>query len=243
MSVAALFNNALEYFQYVRIGRDFERDAETYQAKLNLIQLRLSQWGEVVGLDRITEHDKSLFPSSYVDVATCTLEQIVRLFEDVEKKSKDFSRRASESDFTAHMKEMCTKMRSLSMNRKNKSVKTSFSTRTKWALVGRQEYSHLVDSVSGLVNELIAAFPAETFIKKQEEIRHADAVELFNTNKDALELLKDAMGEQDERLRDALAKLCTPVVHHNSATFSGANNQGVNLGQNLGNSTFDLRRL
>lgn len=43
IGVAALFNNDIECFQLVRIGQDSERDTETYQIRLNLLQLRLSQ--------------------------------------------------------------------------------------------------------------------------------------------------------------------------------------------------------
>lgn len=108
----------------------------------------------------------------------------------------------------------------------NQSVKTSLLTKTKWAITGREEFANLVDSISGLVNELIAAFPAEQLVKKREELCLVDAVELLKTDAKAIELLEPAMGKDDEQLRDALEKMVAGVTHHRTVTFSGANNQG-----------------
>jgi hypothetical protein len=55
LGVAALFNNALDCFQQVRIAKNFGRDFETYQCKLNLLELRLSQWGEATGISIINQ--------------------------------------------------------------------------------------------------------------------------------------------------------------------------------------------
>lgn len=114
-------------------------------------------------------------------------------------------------------------MRDLSMKRKSPSAtataKPTFSARAKWALVGRKEYDHLVKSISNLVSDLIAAFPAKTFTKKQEEIVQADAEGLYKEDKTAGELLRDAIGEQDESMRGKLKELAGTAVHHNSVTF------------------------
>jgi hypothetical protein len=100
ISVAGLFNNALECFQLVRIGQNFERDIEIYQTMLNLLALRLSQWGEAVGINK---NDTSFF--SDVDTATArnTLQKILDLFDKVREKS--------ESDFNKSMRAVCGKIR------------------------------------------------------------------------------------------------------------------------------------
>lgn len=52
---------------------------------------------------------------------------------------------------------------------------------------------------------------------------------MYKEDAKAGELLKEAMGKQDGKMRDKLKDLERTVVHRKSATFTGANNQGVNF--------------
>jgi hypothetical protein len=178
LGIARLFNSALECFELVRIGQDFDSDFETYQAKLHLLQIRLSQWGEAVGLDRVNNDTKLPIPLNNQEVLHQTLSSILKLFDDVEKTSVAQARRATESEFSARMKEMCGKMRDMSMKRKNSAIKSSFLTKTKWAVTEHKVVDELVKNISDLINDLIAAFPADT---RRKEICDEDAKELAKT--------------------------------------------------------------
>jgi hypothetical protein len=61
ISMAALFNNALDCLQLVRVGKAFGEDYDTFQIRISLLQLRPSQWGEAAGLDKAKEGE--LLPS------------------------------------------------------------------------------------------------------------------------------------------------------------------------------------
>jgi hypothetical protein len=64
----------------------------------------------------------------------------------------------------------------------------------------------LVDSISGLINELIAALPAERLVKKREGLCQINAVELSKTDATMIELPEPAIGKYDGQLWDALKK-------------------------------------
>jgi hypothetical protein len=162
------------------------------------------------------------------------LEQIIRLFEDTEKKTKGLSRRFSESDFSVRMRELCGKMKDLSTSRMNKAhMKKGLIAKTKWALFTRDDCTKLVDDIRSLVNELIASFPADRVVKKREQLCEADAAALAETDGDVVALLKEALGKDDEQLSGALGK-AVKSGDQNTANFTGDGNKGLQLGQYFG---------
>ena len=50
IALAGLFNNAVDCFEYVQLGRRFGADFQTSLLKLDNARLRLSRWGQAVGL-------------------------------------------------------------------------------------------------------------------------------------------------------------------------------------------------
>lgn len=50
IALAGLFNNAVDCFEYVQLGRSFGTNFQTSLFKLDNARLRLSRWGQAVGL-------------------------------------------------------------------------------------------------------------------------------------------------------------------------------------------------
>lgn len=48
--LAGLFTPCVECFEYIQLGRRFGKDYEACQIKLDIVALRLSRWGVLVGL-------------------------------------------------------------------------------------------------------------------------------------------------------------------------------------------------
>ena len=46
LALAGLFNNAVECFEFIQLGRNFGGDFQTSLLKLDDVRLRLSRWGE-----------------------------------------------------------------------------------------------------------------------------------------------------------------------------------------------------
>lgn len=50
LSVAALFADCVDCFEYVQLGRHFGQDFERCRLKVDIAQTRLSRWGEAVAI-------------------------------------------------------------------------------------------------------------------------------------------------------------------------------------------------
>lgn len=174
ISMAALFNNALECFHLVRIGKAFGEDYDTFQIRISLLQLRLSQWGEAAGLDKAKEGDLLPFPES-AKKAREALAQVTALLDKANSKVGGRDRQASDSQFTENVRAVCEKVRDMSISRTNKAKPPTFLTKTNWALTGREEVLGLVDSISGLLNDFIPAFSADRVIRSRSEACQKDA--------------------------------------------------------------------
>ncbi|KAI4931726.1 hypothetical protein J4E85_004322 [Alternaria conjuncta] len=230
LGIAALFNNALECFQYVRVAKDFGQDFETYQIRLHLSEIRLSHWGSVVGITDKDAETPLQCSQGEQDVAQRTLEHIIKLFQVTEEKAKNLERRSSEPELSDRMRKLCDKMNKLALGRTNKASKTKdgLYAKTKWALFSRQGFIDLVGSISSLVNDLISAFP-DGIKKNRERLCNEDVEELVANEPEVSTLLKDALGEDDEQMQGALQK-AVAATHQNTTTFSGSGeNKGLQL--------------
>ncbi|KAI4694597.1 hypothetical protein J4E81_006195 [Alternaria sp. BMP 2799] len=235
LGIVALFNNALECFQYVRVAKDFGQDFETHRIRLHLSEIRLSHWGSVVGITAADAETPLHCSPGEQEVAQRTLGQIIKLFQATEEKAKGLERRSSEPELSDRMKKLCDKMNRLALGRTNKASQTKdgLYTKTRWALFSRDGFIKLVDSISSLVNELIAAFP-DGIKKKRERLCNEDVEELVANEPEVSTLLKDALGKDDEQMQGALQK-AVAATHQNTTTFSGSGeNRGLQLGQNYG---------
>jgi len=80
--------------------------------------------------------------------------------------------------------------------------------------------------MASLVDQVIAAFHTDETTNAHKDLCQNDAIELRKGDENALKILEEAMDERDRQFRAALAQALPYVV--NDATFSGANNQGMN---------------
>ena len=98
IALAGLFNNAVDCFDYIQIGRSFGRDYHTGLLKLDVARLRLTRWGQAVGLgpilDKATSLQSTTLAVENISVAESLLGQIQALFKDAQD-SKRFPQDAS----------------------------------------------------------------------------------------------------------------------------------------------------
>lgn len=60
IALATIFDSALNCFKHVRVAKSFGVDYQTYVLRLQNLQLRLSRWGETVGIGKdVTAHEQS----------------------------------------------------------------------------------------------------------------------------------------------------------------------------------------
>jgi hypothetical protein len=244
VALAGLFNNAVECFRFVQLGRAFEKDFKTAQLKLDACELRLSRWGASLGLNRsLRSADitaQTFGTEADVTHADDLLNQIVELFAEAEGVSKRFKDRAKpNSDQLAlcdpHVALNTTalvlhgEMQKLSIKRQgNAGVKN----RMKWALYEEKRFGRLLDDIKELVDNLIQLFPAGH--AAQEKLCEEEASALAQNAEAAL--LKEIVSKQDKLLELFLDKALGHAERSQPqhVVFSGSNNQGSQVGFNSG---------
>ena len=242
LAIAGLFNNAVDCFEYVQIGRNFGQGFQTGLLKLDGARLRLSRWGQSVGLSGELEDEQSLpqaFESAYdTNKAEQMLGQILELFADAEgisAKFKTWGGRA-EQDLLIHDTQMDlepaalslhNKMRDLSIKRQNQ---TRLRQKAKWALYEEKHFKRLIEDITSLVSDLIELFPAAQASQKQ--ICKAEVAEMGA--KENLPMLGAIVKSQDKLLEETIAEAINQKTPVPNITFSGSHNSGFQLANNTG---------
>jgi len=202
VALAGLFNNAVDSYGYVRLGKYYARDFETSQTKLDLSRLQLSRWGEALGLTvpftKTTQLSSSIGPADEVAKAEKALGNIVNLLDDAQLLSQRYKDRES-PDAVLMMDPDSLKLhqkvhRIVTQRQRN----TSFAKKASWALYRKNDLESLVEDIVGLTNQLVNLFPAtET---RQQEL---SAAELNVLGDEDLRFVKQIADSQDPMLATA----------------------------------------
>lgn len=214
IGLAGLFNNAVDCFEYVQLGRNFGINFQTSLLKLDSARLRLSRWGQAVGLSGEITNPQSLhstaLPAEDIPKAERLLEQILALFIDAERVSVKYKSSASTDDSSLMVldvqadmdpvhRSLHEKMRGMSIKRQNG---TALRQKMKWALYEEKIFKRLIEDVTGLVNDLVGIFPATQQV--QRELCEVEALEIGKSK--GLPILWSIAASQDKDLETAILK-------------------------------------
>ncbi|KAK5553027.1 hypothetical protein LTR46_009103 [Exophiala xenobiotica] len=234
-AILGVFNDAIQCFEYVQVARNFDQSLQTAVLKLDIPKLRLSRWGQSVGLDRV----ETAVAGSREDhqKAKELLDQIVDLFEDAERVSGklkppakdpavyDTTRDLDEASASLHVK-----LQRLSLRRfKPRGV----LNKAKWALYKEKSLNRLIQDITELVTGLIELFPAAR--SEQRRLCEQDGAELASD--EHISLIAPLIEEQDPEL-SASIKSANPSAQPNfHITFAGSHNHGLQQGYFSGHQT------
>jgi hypothetical protein len=223
IALAGLFNNAVDSYGYVRLGKCYAIDFETSQTKLDLSRLQLSRWGEALGLTaplaETTQLPSGIGLPDEVKAAEKALGGIVHLLDDAQLLSQRFKDRESK-DAVAVIDPDDSKLhqrfhRIVSQRQRN----TNFANKAAWALYRKNDLENLVEHIVGLTNQLVSLFPAtET---RQQDL---SAAELGDLGDDNLTFVKRIADDQDPMLATAAqqAMRARGSTYHQPTTRNGA---------------------
>jgi hypothetical protein len=241
-ALAGLFNNTIECFEFVQLGRTFGKDFQTSQLKLNSAQLRLSRWGKALDLNEDIRDTTSLVgrfgSEANVKHAEDLLGQITETFADAEGVSNKFKLRMPPQDGSLAVYNPQTdldplgtklheKMRQLALDRQSRS---GVRQKVKWALYQQKQFLRLIEDVTELVDSLVRLFPASQ--QAQRELCDAEVSAIGAS--EALSVLKDIAAAQDKLLEQAIAKTIAQADASHHIVFSGSGNTGLQVGHNSG---------
>ncbi|EOA91947.1 uncharacterized protein SETTUDRAFT_162498 [Exserohilum turcica Et28A] len=245
LGLAGVFSNAVDCFEYVQLGRNFSTNFQTSLLKLDNARLRLSRWGEALGVNgnygAIQTLQQTTFPEEDVKRADELLGQILHLFDEAQKASEQYKRKNKSDgsslavlDVQAEMdsagQSLHEKMRSLCIKRQKK---TSLKQKAKWVLYEEKYLNRLVEDIVSLVDDLTELFP--TVQQEQQKLCEAEVSELAKSegSNESLELLLEIVQSQDKDLKAALAAAMKPDQSNPGATFRNDNCNIGNQAQNV----------
>lgn len=242
VALAGLFNNTVECFEFVQLGRTFGKDFQTSQLKLDNARLRLSRWGKSLLLDEDVCNTTSLqgrFGSeSTVKHAEGLLGKITELFADAEGVSNKYKNQTApqdnslvvynpQKDLDPPIATLHEKMRQLAIKRQNRS---GVRQKAKWALYQEKHFRRLIEDVTELVDSLVELFPATQQVQRDLCDTEVSAI----GENEGISLLKEIAAVQDKFLEQAITKKTDGADESHHIVFSGNGNTGLQLGHNSG---------
>ena len=241
VALAGLFNNAVQCFEFIQLGRGFGKSFQTNLLQLDNARLRLSRWGSSLGLSDNLQGAQSLeerFGPQPVEQARALLGQILELFGEAESVSDKYKSRAKANDgrlatYNAQTEldsataNLHNQIRQLSVERQNR---TGLRQKAKWALYEEKSFRRLIEDVTELTHSLVELFPAAQEVQQRlcdHEVSSIGANE-------AIPVLREIAAKQDRFLEDAISKVANKTGGIHNIVFSGNNNTGFQLAHNSG---------
>ena len=217
LSVAALFNNAVDCFEYIQLGRNFGTDYQTCQLRLDITRLRLSRWGTAIDIGNIPDFAVVDPSTDEARTAKRTLEQLLKLFRNAYTQSYDSKAEATEENLTVFdpgtntnqgIMALRTTMQALTRKRQKS---TGLSKKISWALYKQKYFTQLINNIQKLLDGLEKIFLVQETYKRLVEDEVGEV-----QNETSLRMLSEASLETDELLRAAAIEKLKRIESSNS---------------------------
>jgi hypothetical protein len=253
----ALFHFILDSFSLIQLAREFENEFERYQLKLDIIQLRISRWGQISGF--INDNDNNSTVSGSVDSGaskpptaeesgsvgepTQDLERTLTAIRDtVVKARRDATRMKTgltanntqplepETFMPPDLKGMRNRM--IRILDKRRVQKNKIVDGIKWAFYKRDHFDKFITDVSSLTDELEKITPPDS-AERLQKISHEECKGL---NKPNLEELREIAEGCDPWLESAVEKALEMRQSAATYTIMQSYNTGMVTGVHNGRS-------
>ncbi|RSL54130.1 hypothetical protein CEP53_007523 [Fusarium sp. AF-6] len=214
LSVAALFNNCVDCFGYIQLGRHFGRDFERCQLKLDIIRSRISRWGEAVAVNTDPRFANNWSDDDASQQAWRILDQIRLLFEDAQRSSSRYgpaadSRTLVQSELTPVVRNLHGWMEDIVHQRQKR---TGLRKKFAWALYDSKHLDKLIADIAGLVRDLENLYPVEM------QRRSLVAFEIEEVDDElSLLALEEAASGTDDLIAEAVADKMEAIAARNEA--------------------------
>ncbi|POR31694.1 Uncharacterized protein TPAR_08091 [Tolypocladium paradoxum] len=217
LSVAALFNNCVDCFEYIQLSRHFGRDFERCQIKLDIAKVRLSRWGKAAKINEDPRFAADAPDDRDSREVRVILEEIELLFQAAQKSSKRYEIKAKQEDLAKfeeeHMQQAVRGLHSrLGLIARQRQKRTGLLKKVAWALYDGQNFDKLVEQITGFIDDLEKLFPVETMRRQLVEME----IETVD-DEPSLLALRDAAAGTDGYLSDAAVKKLEGIAGRNYA--------------------------
>jgi Prion-inhibition and propagation len=246
--IPAIFTSCVDCFQYIRLGKRFGKDFGVCLAKLEAAQLRLTRWGEPIGLLENKLDIKGPYEDADIIKAYNWLSQININFEEAKETSAKYmdkqQKKGKNGDLEildvdkalesgSSIKNLVTSMKAVTLERQKN---LSFPRKITWALYGKDSFDSLIEDLVVLINNLVELFPS---IKPQ--LAELCKKEIAGLEKESVLELVEVLKNDDEDLNETDDEMLSNAIRDHIDTHrldfqnikidgSGINRIGDNYG-------------
>ncbi|KAH7350237.1 prion-inhibition and propagation-domain-containing protein [Pyrenochaeta sp. MPI-SDFR-AT-0127] len=168
----AIFVSCVDCFEYIRLGRRFGKDFGFCLAKLEAAQVRLTRWGEPIGLLENKIDVKGAYKEADIIKAYEWLGQIEATFEEARETSAKYAEKQQKKGRHGDLeildgdkipgannstKSLVMSMKTMARNRQKH---LSLPRKITWALYGKDSFDSLIEDLVSLINDLVELFPS-----------------------------------------------------------------------------------
>lgn len=215
VSMAGLFTTCVNCFEYIQLGRHFDKDYRRSLLKLDTLQLRISRWAAAINEWSSGE----VVVGSLKDAETVKrlLSEIIDIFADAEKVSERFSTKQArvltvDVEIDPEIVAIHQQMKKLSLKKLKRST---FAQKTAWALYEEKHFNRLIEDLNPLVSALVELFPAVQ--ERQRVLSQEEAEEM--KSEQGLHMLGEAADGLDDLLRDSVNEVVARQQLHKKHEF------------------------
>lgn len=220
LSVAALFNNCVDCFEYIQLGRHFGKDFERCQLKIDIAKTRLSRWGQAVNINdplKEPQFDTASPDDPAAQQVKSILEEIALLFRSIQKTSERYKLKAKQEDLVCFQD---GDMSSVGQNvhgqletiTRQRQKRTGIFKKAAWALYDGKHFEKLIGEIILFVGELEELYPLESAIQSLviEEVGQVN-------DEPSLLALQEAAVDTDTVFSDAVSQKVLEIAGRNYA--------------------------
>ncbi|GFF93370.1 hypothetical protein IFM53868_07163 [Aspergillus udagawae] len=202
LSIAGLFNNCVDCFEYIQLGRNFGRDFHSSQLRLDMAKVRLSRWGEAVDI----AGENTQITSDTEALACEVLWQILVLFSNAAEVSERLQPQVPnygdvydpKTDMGQASLRLHEKQRLFARRRLRD---TQLFKKISWGLYQYKNMDRLVRSITDLIEDLEKLLP-ET--KNQQQLRNLVENEVVELDHQDLQIIHERADDTDPLLKEAV---------------------------------------
>ncbi|KAF4536423.1 Small secreted protein [Lasiodiplodia theobromae] len=259
-ATTTLLDAALACFERVQIARSFDQDFNSHRIKLDIIQLRLSRWGEAAGLytsstasgdstalTKASGNGQSEAPPLRIadhEAARDLLQAIADQFAVAQEQAasiqpapKDGGMIDPANDLSSPTRTLRTKLRAALGRRRAAVVKATHSVQ--WAFYKKQQFDDFVAEISENISSLEELFPAADEGEKaatERRLCELGASDCAGINKVYLKVLGAVTKDEgcDPYLDAAVVEALKPRESAQGGTNITMGNTGTINGQQIG---------
>lgn len=251
-----LLDFAVSCLGRIQLAREFEHDFAKHQLQLNILQVRLTRWGELAGIKaKGDDTNASSQPmSERAQSADKLLTEIRDLFEAAQEQADKVKSKAAvskdapadepldpQTNMTARLKRIQGELGQW-VDRRMANVKQK-ATQIQWMFYKKDAFEKFVADLAELITALEDLFPQETREEQLGSLSKKECEDINNTNLQTLQEYVDGCdpwfaSAAKEKLQNGRSAGVSINQSHNVGQTTGIHNGNVNgVSNGNGNKT------